>query len=202
MLIDTLPNYSVTMQASDGQEFLNKLKFLQVPDIAIIDVHMPVLDGVETINALIREYPNVKSLALTFDGSNQTLIRCIKAGAKGFLLKNTGRDRLLEALNMISSGEVFQDPRPIETESGSLFQPGLKDLERKALLGSMSERELEFMRHVCSDNEHTYAQIAKKMNVHRRTVDNYRISLFNKFSIKSKAGLVLLGVRCGLVHSV
>lgn len=198
-MIESLDGYTVTIQAGNGKEFFEKLEHIKAPDIAVVDLHMPIMDGFKTIHQLNEKHKDIKSLALTFDDSDDALVKSIRAGARGFLLKDSEKDELRVALDSLlltgyyhttESHQVLTNDKGLTTDA---------EQSRDRLLEQISERELIFLKHVCSEQEPTYEQIAAHMGVHRRTVDNYRISLFAKFNIKSKAGLVLFAISKGIV---
>lgn len=198
-MIESLDGYTVSIQANNGKEFLQKLEHLQSPQIAVIDMHMPIMDGFETIKQMNERKSEILPLALTFDDSDDTLIRSIRAGARGFLPKDSEIEDLKRALDSILLTGYYHTA---ENHAIMMSEDGLttnSERQRKGLIERISQRELEFLNHVCSIEEPTYEKIAELMGVHRRTVDNYRISLFEKFSIKSKAGLVLFAMRWGVV---
>lgn len=202
--VNSLGGYRVSMEAGHGRELVEGLLALHPghanePAIAIVDLNMPVMDGYETLEWL-REYrPGIRSLALTFDATDEALVRAVRSGARGFLLKNARPAVLKTALDaLVATGYYYTD----NTHQALQENPGMRtahERERDAVLAQISPRELEFLQHVCSPEEHTYEAIATLMGIHRRTVDNYRMALFEKFNIKSKTGLVLFALRWGLI---
>lgn len=198
-MVNSLGGYRVTLEAGHGRELIDLLRGAELPAIAIIDLNMPVMDGYETIAWLREHQPTVLPLALTFDASDDALVKAVRAGARGFILKNARPPVLKTALDsLMLTGYYYTD----ETHDAMRRSPGLKtghEREREKVLAQITAREMEFLMHVCSDEEPTYEQIADSMGVHRRTVDNYRIALFEKFNIKSKTGLVLFALRWGLL---
>lgn len=197
--VNSLGGYHVAVEAGNGAELIEALEAVADPAIAIVDLNMPVMDGFETIAWLRQHKPNVLPLALTFDVADGAMVRAVKAGARGFLLKNTRPEVLKNALDsLILTGYYYTDT-VLNTVQAN---PGLKtreERERGRVLGDITLREMEFLLLVCDEHELTYEQIANKMGVHRRTVDNFRIELFEKFGIKSKTGLVLFALRWGLL---
>ena len=192
--------YEVVIEAAHGEELIALLEGRADPTIAIVDLQMPVMDGYETIAWLKKHRPAVRSLALTFDPDDDAMIRALRAGACGFLRKNA-RSRLLEhALDSLVLTGYFQT----SPEHQDLIERGgittRQERQRDALLAQITPREMEFLLLVCDPQELTYEQMADRMGIHRRSVDNHRISLFEKFGIKSKTGLVLFAMRLGLVQ--
>lgn len=198
-LLSSQPGYEVIHKAANGKEYLEQLKDQQIPDIAIIDLQMPVMNGYETMAALKEAYPSIKVLALTVDPSEDAMVRALKAGARGFIRKNAPPSLLRKALESIAlTGYFFND----ETQQLYTSNPTLKtqfEKQRDEILSRITEREKEFLRLICDDRELTYDQVAAEMGITRRTVDYYRTELFEKFNIKSKTGLVLFAIKNKLV---
>jgi len=197
--VNGLGGYHVTVEAGNGKELIDALDQSRLPAIAIVDLNMPVMDGYETIAWLRANAPAVLPLALTFDATEDAMVKAVRAGARGFLLKNTRPAILKNALDsLILTGYYYTD----STHDVLQRHPGMKtreERERDRVLGAITPREMEFLLLVCDEAEYTYEQMADRMGVHRRTVDNFRISLFEKFDIKSKTGLVLFALRWGLL---
>lgn len=198
-LIDRVGGYRVVLEAANGQELLEALSTIEEPRIAVVDLHMPVMDGFETIAWLRANRPSILPMALTVDPTDEIMLRALRAGARGFLRKNARAPMLKTALDsLILSGFYFSD----EMHETILHKTGMKtDHERQeeAVREGISVRELEFLKLVCAPEELTYEQIAEIMGLSRRTVDGFRESLADKFDIKSKTGLVLFAMKWGFV---
>jgi DNA-binding NarL/FixJ family response regulator len=173
---------------------------MPLPVIAVVDLNMPVMDGYATIAWLREHAPKVLPLALTFDAADDALVKSVRAGARGFLLKNTRPAVLKTALDsLMLTGYYYTD----QTHQAMQDHPTLRtrqEREREAILDQITPREMEFLLLVCDPQEFTYEQMADRMGIHRRSVDNHRINLFEKFGIKSKTGLVLFALRWGIVQ--
>jgi two-component system invasion response regulator UvrY len=199
-MINGLGGYRVTMEAGNGRELIEALEEQAAPDIAIVDLNMPIMDGYETLEWLRTNAPGIRPLALTFDAGDEALVRAVRSGARGFLLKSVRPSVLRTALDsLMMTGYYYTD----HTHEAILRHPELKtrqEREHDEVLKRITPREMEFLMLVCGDDEPTYDQIADKMGVHRRTVDGFRVGLFEKFHIKSKTGLVLFAMRWGLIH--
>ena len=198
-MVNGLGGYRVTLEAGNGRELIDVLAKADAPAIAIVDLNMPVMDGYATIAWLREHSPTILPLALTFDAADDALVKAVRAGARGFVLKNARPAVLKTALDaLMLTGYYYTD----DTHQALQRHPELKtreERERERVLEQITPREMEFLLHVCSEAEPTYEQIASEMGVHRRTVDNFRIALFEKFAIKSKTGLVLFAMRWGLL---
>ncbi len=202
--VNGLGDFQVTMEAGNGRELILELAKASasdtaLPAIAIVDLNMPVMDGYETIAWLRANAPTVLPLALTFDATDDAMVKAVRAGARGFLLKNTRPAVLKNALDSILlTGYYYTE----DTHEVLQRHPGMKtqdEREREGIMGRITPREMEFLRLVCDEAEYTYEQIGERMGVHRRTADNFRTALFEKFNIKSKTGLVLFALRWGLL---
>ena len=198
-MVNGLNGYIVTMYAGHGQELVDAMSKNGHPDIAIVDLNMPVMDGFETIAWLKANAPKVRALALTFDAVDGAMIRAIRAGARGFLLKDVRPPQMQIALDSImNTGYFFTEEMQLSLVEQSAPQT-LADKERDEILAMITPREMELLLLVCSEDEPTYEEIAKKMGASRRTIDNFRTHLFEKFQLKSKVGLVLFAVKWGLL---
>ena len=193
-LVGTLEGYEVLAEADNGRDLKNKILQHLVPDIVLLDVNMPEMDGFQTTEWLHKNYPHIRVLVLSMLSDERTIIKMFRLGAKGYLLKNTDPEELKKALDAIVAKNVYLS----EYVSGKLVS-GLNkyaELDEKPVF--LNEREKEFLRWVCS--ELSYKDIAEKMNLSPRTVDDYRQTLFTKLKVHSRVGLVLYAIRNALVE--
>ena len=194
-LISTFENYTVLFEAGNGREIKEKITQHVIPDIILLDVNMPEMDGYETVSWLYKNYPQVKVLALSMFSDEFTIIKMLKSGAKGYILKSTDPDELKIALDSVMQKNFYLS----ELISGKVISGLHKDLDRELEPAVLSEKEKEFLRLICSDT--TYKDIAAKMFVSPRTVDEYRNNLFEKLKVKSRVGLVMYAIRHGLAEA-
>ena len=152
-----------------------------------MDVNMPILNGIETTQILKNDYPNVKVLALSIDENETTILNMLRAGARGYLLKDTKRDILETALNQLMEKGFYHTNTVTQMLIGSLSSNS-KKLELK-------ENEVNFLNHACT--EMTYNQIADKMCLSPKTIEGYRDSVYEKLDIHNRIGLVLFAIREG-----
>lgn len=201
--VNGLGAYRVTVEAGNGRELIEQLATLTDPNdrplIAIVDLNMPVMDGFATIAWLRANAPEVLPLALTFDDTDDKQVRAIHAGARGFILKNARPTALKVALDSLVLTGYYTTEEMLEARVRGAEHRDREARERARIVDQITPREMEFLLLVCDEQEFTYEQIAAHMGVHRRTVDNFRIALFDKFGIKSKTGLVLFAMRWGLL---
>jgi DNA-binding NarL/FixJ family response regulator len=193
-LINSFENFSVLFEANNGTEIKQKLSKHIIPDIVLLDVNMPDMDGYETAQWLHNNYPQVKVLALSMFSDENIIIRMLKLGAKGYILKNAEPEELKEALNSVLEKDFYLS----EYISGKIVSGLNKDLDRPDSRVTLTEKEKELLRWICS--EMTYKDIAAKMFVSPRTLDDYRNNLFEKLKVKTRVGLVLYAIRNHLVE--
>lgn len=193
-LINSFDGYSVMMEADNGKDLKAKILKHNVPDIVLLDVNMPEMDGFETTQWLHKNYPHIKVLALSMLSDEKSIIKMFHLGAKGYLLKNTDSGELLTALDSINNKNVYLSEYVSEKLVSGLNK-GIDNDESPVML---NERERIFLRWACS--ELAYKDIAEKMNLSPRTIDDYRQSLFNKLKVHSRVGLVMYAIRNGIVE--
>lgn len=195
----SLGGYHVAIEAGNGRELIDALDGMPEPRIAIVDLSMPVMDGYATIAWLREHRPAILPLAFTYTADDEAMVRAVRVGARGFLLKTATPEVLKTALDSImATGYYYSD----ELYGRIRRNPDMRtreERERERIMQRITPREMQFLLLVCDPAEFTYEQIAARMEVQRSTLDGFRIGLFEKFSIKSKTGLVLFALRWGLV---
>ena len=186
-------NFEITIEASNGKDFLDKLKNSNTPDLALIDISMPIMDGFKTVEALNKEYPDVKILIITMNDDENSLIKMLQLGVKGYINKDIEPHELNNALNeMVSKGYYYTEKMTSHLIKSVQFPN--KGLNKK---DELNERELTFIQLACSEN--TYEKIADTMRLSIKTIDGYRSSVFEKLNVKSRVGLVMYAIKVGLV---
>jgi two-component system, NarL family, invasion response regulator UvrY len=193
-LINSFDNYQVVFEADNGKDVKEKLSKHVIPDIVLLDVNMPESDGYETARWIYKNFPQVKVLALSMFSDEGTIIRMLRLGAKGYIMKNADPEELKLALDSVLKKDFYLS----EYISGKIISGLHKDIDMPEEPISLNDKEREFLRWVCT--ELTYKDIAGKMFVSPRTVDDYRNSLFEKLKVKTRIGLVLYAIRNGLVE--
>lgn len=190
-IIERFENYTVILEAGNGIEFIEALPKSEVPDIILLDISMPEMDGFETASWIRKNLPKARILVLSMSDNESTVLRMINLGARGYILKDSKPAILKEAFdNIVQKGYYSNDL----VDSHMIFEVQHGTLKKI----SISQREEEFLQLVCSDL--TYKEIADKMNASPRTVDNYRDKLFIKFDIRSRVGLALFAIKQGFYH--
>lgn len=194
-LIERLGNYRITGEYDNGEDLINDMPFENPPDLILMDLAMPVMDGVETVMALNKRNAKYPIMILTLETDERTIISLFRQGIRGYLPKTSTAEVLRNAINDVLISGYYHN----EMLAKALSSPDNIVDERQQILKQVTDREREFLKLVCDEQEPTYEQIARIMEVSRRTVDGYRESLFDKFSIKSKTGLVMFAIKYGIV---
>ncbi|KMQ66519.1 ligand-binding protein SH3 [Chryseobacterium angstadtii] len=184
------PQYSVIMNHPNGEDFIAALeKASELPAVVLMDINMPYKNGIETTEWLTEHHPNIKVIALTMEDDEKVLIKMLKAGAKGYLLKDMQPSILFQAIDTVfDKGSFYTD-----FVAQKLLKVKTEDLKTASLLSELKDREKEFIRLACS--ELTYKEIADKMCLSPKTIDGYRDSVFTKLEIKNRVGLVLFALK-------
>jgi DNA-binding NarL/FixJ family response regulator len=195
VLIGLFPGYQVLMEAANGREFIDQLQPDHLPDIVLLDIHMPVMDGYATAAWLHTHHPGIHILALSTMDADTTIIKMIHHGARGYILKDADPKELQVAFEEILAKGYYYNEILTRKVIQSIHQ-GTQDAASH--LPKLTEREMEFLKQACS--EKNYQQIAAEMFVSERTVDGYRESLFKKFNVTNRVGLVLYAIKNQLVQ--
>jgi two-component system invasion response regulator UvrY len=188
-LIEKLGAYHVKDQFENGASFLESLTASEQPDLVILDISMPDMNGDVVLQLMVEKDIRIPTLILTLNDDDEMVIKLFRLGARGYLKKNCTASVLQEALQAIFQNGYYHNE--FLTYSLQTNAKAVKKSERDLILEQLTAREKEFLKLVCDEKEYTYGQIADKMNVQPRTVDGYREAIFDKFGIKSKTGLVL-----------
>ncbi|WP_034259619.1 response regulator transcription factor [Aequorivita capsosiphonis] len=188
-LVQGFAEFNVLYLCKNGAELLNKFKEnpKNIPDLVLMDIKMPILNGIETTEILKTDYPEVKVLALSIEEDEYTILKMLRAGAKGYLMKDTKKNILEKALlEVMKNGHYYTN-----TVSQILMESLKKNIDTE-----IKERELEFIKLACT--EMNYKEIAETMFCSYKTVEGYRDSLYRKLGLKNRIGLVLFAIQHNL----
>jgi two-component system, NarL family, invasion response regulator UvrY len=189
--------YMILFEADNGLDLQEKINKANPPDIILMDVSMPGMDGFASVEWLQQHYPQIKVLVVSMIEREETIVRMVKLGVKGYLCKDVEPKELGEALHAVfNKGFYYTDF--ITGKLVHSLQNG--DAEKQSLpnFDLVNDREKKFLEFACT--EMTYHEIADKMFVSPKTIDGYRNSLFEKLKAKSRVGLVLLAIKAGYVQ--
>ncbi len=190
-IISKFKDFNVVYTCENGKDLQQKINSTIKPDIILLDVSMPEMDGFETAKWLSETYPDILIMALSMQNDDASLIKMIKNGAKGYMLKNIQPLELEMSLQkLIKKGRYFP-----EWASIKVFESlNDKDADDKNNI-KLSNREIEFLKY--STTEMSYKEMAEKMFCSPRTVENYRDSLFTKLGLKTRVGLAVYAIKNG-----
>jgi len=181
----------VTMEAGNGRELIVKIEAADaVPDVCIVDIGMPEMNGYETADAIRTKWPQVKILALSMYDTELNIIKMLRNGAHGYVLKDNDPEELRVAIHEVVKNGFYHS----DLVTGRMIHK-LNDPVVAASL-DLNDRELNFLRLCCT--ELTYKEIAEKMYLSPRTIDGYREALFSKLNITSRTGLAMYAIKTGI----
>ena len=187
-LVSNFKEFNVLAVLNNGKELVDYIsKGNTLPEIVLMDIQMPIMNGIEATNWLKENKPNIKVLALSMECDETTILAMLRAGAKGYLLKDIHPDILYHALNQVNLNGFYYTENITNTLLNSVNKP-----ERKQHI-ELKDRELEFLKLTVS--EKTYKEIAEIMCLSPKTLENYRESLFEKLEVKSRIGLVIYAIK-------
>ncbi|WP_312075324.1 response regulator transcription factor [Chryseobacterium sp.] len=194
-IIDNFKDFEVIYCAENGQDLIDKFTAnRRLPNIILLDISMPVMNGFETVKWLSENHPEIKVMALSMQGDDYSVIKMIKNGAKGYLLKNTHPKDLEIALTKLSE-EGFYYP---DWASKIIFS-NLNGEQKSDKSVKISDREKEFLKYTVT--ELSYKEIAVEMQCSPRTVESYRDTLCEKFDLKTRVGLALFALKNGFAET-
>lgn len=188
-LVNDFDGYSVIWEAENGRDFTQKINAGNAPDIVLLDISMPIMDGFQTADWIAEHYPDVKTLALSMHNDDESIMKMLKAGVNGYILKNTDPAELKVALNTLQTEGSYY--------TGRIANLVVKSLSRKKIsTPDLQDREVEFLKLACT--ELPYKSFAPFLKVHPRVVESIRETLFRKLEVESRVGLVKYAIKHGI----
>lgn len=196
VLIEDEPGFEVAFEAENGKEAITFSK-KHSPDVIIMDITMPEMNGIEATELIKEQQPEVKILALTMLSEDQHIRKMIKVGASGYILKNSGKEELLQAIYALIEGKHYFSNDATQSILQELVHPTVSKTKQPENV-NITERELEVLQLIV--DEHTNQEIADKLFISVRTVDAHRRSLLQKTNAKNTAGLVKYALKNDLTE--
>ena len=198
-LLQDTPGFEIIGTANNGQDFLDKIKDNQ-PDIVLMDINMPVMDGIETTKELKIQYPKIKVIALTMFNDIRFIKDLLEIGAKGYVLKNISREDLIKAIHTVAEGKPFLDAAVQEKVISSMSssdEDEFDDKEADLMVQNITSRELEILQLIALGL--TSQDISKKLFISKNTVETHRKNLLAKLNVKNTASLLKFAYKKNLV---
>lgn len=194
-LLRTFDRVSEVKDAENGKELLTMVKY-EEPDVAIVDLQMPIMDGAETCENIIKRHPHVKIIILTMHDSNKYILHMMEMGVHAFLLKNTEPDELEKAIYAVAEKDFYHNDlvaavlRKNVTEKKAGQRPNFRQAD-------LTEREKEILVLIC--RELTIREIGQKLSLSENTVRNHRVNMMEKVGVNNTVGLVKYAYEAGIV---
>lgn len=188
--------YHVLYEADNGNDLIEKMNSQLIPQLVLMDINMPLMDGYETTAHLKKYFPDTRVLALSMYDDEHAIIRMLKQGARGYILKDSEPAELQAAIQAIVTKGFYHSELVTGKLLNSLHKDDVTGNDLKQLL-ALNDREVQFLKLACTDK--TYKEIADEMNLSPRTIDGYRDNLFEKLQVKSRVGLVIFAIKNGIV---
>ncbi len=202
-IIDDFANYYVVLEGNNGNDFLKKLSAAPIkPNIVLMDLSMPIMNGIETTQYLTKHYPEIKTIALSVHDDIKSINAMIKAGARAYLAKDSSPELLEETINTVFKVGYYYDRFLVknfvkkdwqENEVDEKFH--LHEPKNKNLLVQLSAREIQLLQLLCS--EFTMKEIAEKMGIAYNTANSYRDNVASKIGITNRIGMVMYAINNG-----
>ena len=191
-LIEDFDNMEVVASVANGKELIDKLTAAKaLPDVCLLDINMPEMNGFETAKKIKELWPDINILAVSVYDSEFNVLGMLRAGAGGYILKDTQPQVLRVAIESLHKNGFYHS----ELVTGKILHQFMTKPKEQSSV-ELNENELLFLKHCCS--ELTYKEIADLMKISHRTIDGYRDQLFLKLNIKSRTGLVLYALKTGV----
>ncbi|MAD97839.1 MAG: DNA-binding response regulator [Flavobacteriaceae bacterium] len=186
-MVNTFENFNVVTTCKNGNDLMQKITSKEIPnpEVILMDVNMPIMNGIEATEWLSKHHPEIKVLALSVEDDDSSILRMIKAGAVGYLLKDSEKSVLEKALN-----ETIKNGYYHTKEVANLL---VRSLTKEESSIQLKEKEITFLKLACT--ELTYKEIADRMCLSPKTIDGYRDNLFTKLDVKNRVGLVIYAIK-------
>lgn len=194
LILETAEDIEVAGEAVDGADCLQRIPVLQ-PDVILMDLQMPRMDGITAIGHLRQDFPNIAIVILTTYNEDDLMVRGLRAGARGYLLKDSSRESLLDAIRAAAKGETLLKPEILARVLAP--QPSPKPAFANQPDSALTERELEVL--LCASRGERSKEIAYKLGITERTVKAHLQSIYQKFGVDSRAAAVAVAAGRGLL---
>ena len=190
LLLSTQDFVQHIYEASNGREFVENLALADC-DVVLMDIEMPEMNGIEATEAALRLKPGLKIIVLSMYGDEQYYYKMVDAGVKGFVLKNSGIEKVVAAIRKVADGENYFSEELLMNSLSNMREGGKNEPEVPD--NEISEREMEILYHVCLGLSNQ--EIADKLFISKRTVDKHRANLLSKTGCKNTAALVMYAIK-------
>ncbi|WP_153797191.1 response regulator transcription factor [Foetidibacter luteolus] len=195
MIINKAPLTEVVFEARDGKQLVEFCdKFL--PDVVLTDIVMPVMDGIEAVRQITAKHPTIACMALSMFNEDSQVIDMIEAGASGYLVKNAGKEEIIEGINSIHQNKPYYCKASSATLARMISSQNRNASTFSPRPVELTDNEIMIVRLICQ--EKTNKEMADIMSLSTRTIEGYRIKIMDKWQVRSTAGIVVYAIRSGL----
>ena len=193
-LLENEESIEILTTAGNGEEVLKLVEQNTEIDLLVLDINMPIVDGIDVTKAIKAKYPEIKVLILSMYKKSEFIKHLVKAGADGYILKNSGRIILLEAINSLMRGERYYGKDILDTMLDDYIE---QRPEKDMKVIELSEREKEVVRLIAQ--EKSTAEIAEALFLSHHTINSHRKSILNKLDVKNTAGIFRYAIQTGII---
>ncbi|MFH1000816.1 MAG: response regulator transcription factor [Bacteroidota bacterium] len=186
-MLKSTKDFNIIGEAVNGLDAIKKTDNLN-PDVIIMDISMPIMNGIEACKIIVKKYPNIKILALTQHEDNEYIIQMTNAGASGYLLKNSKKDEFIEAIQTVAAGKKYYSSKISELLLSNLITQNKMADEPEKNEVPLTKREIEIIRKIA--NEMSNQEIADDLHISIRTVETHRRNLMQKLNVNSVVSLI------------
>lgn len=192
-LLNSHPEFNVLADAENGETLLKKIE-QHIPDVVLVDIRMPVLDGFEATKQISVNYPETKVIAISMNDERSTILDMIDAGANGYILKNADKSEIIEAIYSVYNGEDYFCKEIAKNIKQILRSARIRS--EKANKISFNEKELKIMHYMCE--ELSSDEIAKEMYLSKKTIDGIRLKIKSELNVRNSIGIVKYAISSGI----
>lgn len=199
-LLDSNPGFRVIGEYSDGEEFIESLRAgnCDIPDVVLLDIDMPRMNGIVTTEKALEIYPEMKVITLSMYGDEEYYFQMVSLGVKGFILKNSEIKEVIEALRVVAEGGSYYFSRELLFNLVTNLKSALAENHGHIPEETLSTREKEILLHICKGDSNS--EIADRLFISKRTVDNHRSNIMTKTGCRNTASLVVYAIKNNLVE--
>lgn len=190
------PDIQVVGDAVDGLEVMQKIRQLQ-PDVVLMDIYMPVVDGIAVTRQVTQAFPQIAVIMLTMHGQQQQMLKAMKNGARGYVLKSTSAREVAQAIRTVHAGGTYIDPAWTGALVGELRRMADPSSTEKPHVEMLSEKELEIIRYVAAGMNNR--EIAESLAYSEKTVKNYLSVIYQKLHLRDRTQVAIFALRQGLL---
>jgi two-component system, NarL family, response regulator DegU len=198
-IISLLENYKseleILFESSNGKEMIESIESGLMPDVVLLDIDMPVMNGIDAIVNLKRKFPSVNVVVLTMHDQEEMVIHMIEKGAKGFIPKNERLENVINAIKTVNQNKYYFNEKLSLKRINDLINSG--KIEPKIKGYDLSDKEIEIIKLICK--QLTNKEIADFLNLSPRTIDGHRERILKKIGAKNTAGIVLFALKMNLI---